>query len=230
MKNNFKSGLLIGANLLFAIFLIMGVSSNNQEISNPKSTVTESTVSIEPFIGEITMFAGNFAPRGWAFCSGQLLPINQNQALFSILGTTYGGDGRTTFGLPDLRGRVPVHAGNGPGLSDYRLGQKGGSETTTLTINQLPSHNHQGSSHNHQIEASNSPANSSEVSGTVMGKAVGMPGLYSNKTPDTNMKPTGDAGGGSSGNTGGNQGVSIIQPYQTINYIIALQGVFPSRS
>ncbi len=215
MKKNFTSGLLIGANLLLAIFLIMGVSSNKQEASNTTFSAIESTASPEPFIGEISMFGGNFAPRGWAFCNGQLLSISENSALFSLLGTTYGGDGRTTFGLPDLRGRVPVHFGNGPGLSNYRLGQKGGTETTTLTVQQMPNHNH-------QIEASNSPANSSEVSGTVMGKAVGMPGLYSNKAPDTNMKPT--------GNTGGNQSFNIIQPYQSINYIIALQGVFPSRS
>ncbi|GAB5552347.1 MAG: hypothetical protein Sapg2KO_19380 [Saprospiraceae bacterium] len=96
----------------------------------------------EPFIGEISMFGGNFAPRGWAFCNGQLLPIAQNTALFSLLGTTYGGDGRTTFGLPDLRGRVPVHFGNGPGLSDYRLGQKGGAERMILNVTQIPSHNH----------------------------------------------------------------------------------------
>ncbi|MFY1113097.1 MAG: tail fiber protein, partial [Methanosarcinaceae archaeon] len=98
--------------------------------------------SSEPFIGEIRMFAGNFAPRGWAFCDGQLLPISQNTALFSILGTTYGGDGRTTFGLPDLRGRVPVHAGSGPGLSTVRLGDTGGAETVTLSQAQMPSHNH----------------------------------------------------------------------------------------
>jgi len=98
--------------------------------------------SSEPFIAEITMFGGNFAPRGWAFCDGQLLPINQNQALFSILGTTYGGDGRTTFALPDLRGRVPVHAGDGPGIVPKRLGRKGGNESTTLSPFNLPSHNH----------------------------------------------------------------------------------------
>jgi microcystin-dependent protein len=96
----------------------------------------------EPFIGEIKMFGGNFAPRGFAFCDGQLLSISQNTALFAILGTTYGGDGRTTFGLPDLRGRVPVHAGTGPGLSSYRIGQKGGTETTTITVANLPAHSH----------------------------------------------------------------------------------------
>jgi len=96
----------------------------------------------EPFIGQVTHFAGNFAPRGWGFCGGQLLAISQNSALFSILGTTYGGDGRTTFGLPDARGRDMVHPGTGPGLSNIRLGERGGSETTTLTVNNLPSHSH----------------------------------------------------------------------------------------
>ena len=96
----------------------------------------------DPFIAEIIMFGGNFAPRGWAFCDGQLLPISQNTALFSILGTTYGGDGRTTFALPDLRGRTAIHPGTGPGLSNRRLGESGGSETNTMTIGQMPSHNH----------------------------------------------------------------------------------------
>ena len=98
--------------------------------------------STEPFIAEIIMFAGNFAPRGWALCDGQLLPISQNSALFSILGTTYGGDGRTTFGLPDLRGRSPMHEGSGPGLSSRTLGSKTGSESNILNTNQLPSHTH----------------------------------------------------------------------------------------
>jgi microcystin-dependent protein len=96
----------------------------------------------DPYIGEISLFAGNFAPRSWAFCDGQLLPIAQNTALFSLLGTTYGGDGRTTFGLPDLRGRAAVHVGRGPGLSDWRWGEKGGTETVTLNLNQLPAHSH----------------------------------------------------------------------------------------
>ena len=123
MKNNFTAGLLIGANLLLAIFLIMGVSSTTSENSSSELPIVESSTSAEPFIGEISMFGGNFAPRGWAFCDGQLLPISQNQALFSILGTTYGGDGRTTFGLPDLRGRVSIHPGTGPGAFKLQTGK-----------------------------------------------------------------------------------------------------------
>ena len=108
---------------------------------------------MEPLLGQIIMFGGNFAPRGWAFCDGQLLPIAQNTALSSILGTTYGGDGRTTFGLPDLRGRVPMGGGHGPGLSPRSLGQKGGNETTTLTVSNLPPHNHSAALHAEVLRA-----------------------------------------------------------------------------
>jgi len=166
---------------------------------------------MNPFIGEIILFGGNFAPRGWAFCNGQLLPIAQNTALFSILGTTYGGDGRTTFALPDLRGRAAIHPGNGPGLSSYRLGEKGGSETNTLTVNQIPAHSHSiGASE----EATATDPNSGYVAGT--GAAA-----FATST-DVQLKPT--------GNTGGGQSVNNIQPYECVNFIIALQGTFPSRS
>ena len=215
MKNNFSTKLLIGTNLLLICALIMGFSLNKATTNSEISNDLESSVSIEPFIGEISMFAGNFAPRGWALCEGQLLPISQYSALFSILGTTYGGDGRTTFALPDLRGRVPMHPGNGPGLSNYRLGQKGGAESATITILNLPAHNH-------PIQASTAAANANEATGNVMGNAIGMPGLYSSNAPDSQMKPT--------GNKGGSQPFDIRQPYQCVNYIIALQGVFPSRS
>ena len=104
--------------------------------------VYPSRSQIEPFIAQISLFGGNFAPRGWALCDGQLLPISQNTALFSLLGTTYGGDGRTTFGLPDMRGRALLHAGSGPGLSTRRIGQEGGNERVTLSIGEMPSHNH----------------------------------------------------------------------------------------
>src|SRR6185369_16953456 len=107
-------------------------------------------MSSEPYIASIVMFAGNFAPRGWAFCAGQILPISQNTALFSLLGTTYGGNGQTTFALPDLRGRVPNSSGQGPGLANYDLGQVGGFESITLTTNAIPAHSHGLPSHTHQ--------------------------------------------------------------------------------
>lgn len=173
----------------------------------------------EGFIGEIKMFGGNFAPRGWAFCDGQLLSISQNTALFSILGTTYGGDGRTTFGLPDLRGRVPMHAGNGLGLSSYRIGQQGGVETTTITVANLPAH-----SHPYAAPAVSEDGNTSVPTDAVPAGTKVLDKEYSTGTPNTTMR------GGTVGNTGGNQAINNMQPYGVINYIIALQGVFPSRS
>lgn len=167
---------------------------------------------MEPFIGQVMAFGGNFAPRGWALCDGQLLAISQNDALFSILGTTYGGDGRTTFGLPDLRGRVTLHAGNGPGLSDRRLGEKGGSETNTLTINQLPSHNH---AVNAKEEANAADPSGNYIAGTGT-NAFGT-------TADIQMSAT------STGSKGANHQINNIQPYQCVNYIIALVGIYPSR-
>ena len=166
------------------------------------------------------MFGGNFAPRGWAFCNGQLLAISQNTALFSILGTTYGGDGRTTFGLPDLRGRVPVHSGNGsagPGLTPRPLGQKSGAETNTLNVNQLPSHNHTASL------PAKEEANTETPNGHVIAGA-GFDGFGTAPDNGINMAPF------TTGNTGGNQSLNNMQPYQCVNFIIALQGIFPSRS
>lgn len=181
---------------------------------------------MEPTLAEIRIFGGNFAPRSWAFCDGQLLPINQNQALFSILGTTFGGDGRTTFGLPDLRGRTAIHAGNGPGLSDRRLGAKGGAETVTLNVTNLPNHNHA------DTVKCNTTASDSDlpggryygpVSGELDGKdAIPMEGYATAKSST--------AAGGNTSNTGGNQAIDLRQPWLAINYIIALQGLFPSRS
>lgn len=187
---------------------------------------------MEPFIGQIMMFGGNFAPRGWAFCHGQLLPISQNTALFSILGTTYGGDGRTTFALPDLRGRAALSAGNGPGLSDVRLGQKGGAETVTLTVAEMPSHNHSANSAN--LKCSNpghtGPGDTDTPGPTAMpANAVGNL-IYSNAPADTTMAEGTVSGSVTIGNTGGNQPFQIRNPYLGVNYIIALQGIFPSRS
>jgi len=172
---------------------------------------------MEGMIGEIKMFGGNFAPRSWALCEGQLLPISSNTALFSILGTTYGGDGRTTFALPDLRGRVAVQQGNGPGLSSYNLGQKGGAETNTLTVNNLPSHTHTASS---ELEISKGEiANDDESSAADAG--------FLKADLDSTEKMTVDA---TVGNTGGSQAVNNIQPFLAVNYIICLQGIFPSRN
>ena len=168
---------------------------------------------MDPFIAEIIMFGGNFAPRGWAFCDGQLLAIAQNTALFSILGTTYGGDGRTTFALPDLRGRAAVHPGHGPGLSSYNLGQRGGSETNTLNINQLPAHNH--------AISAKEEANAADPSGNyIAGTGSNAFGTTADKQMNAN----------STANAGGGQSVNNIQPFECVNYIIALEGTFPSRS
>jgi microcystin-dependent protein len=172
----------------------------------------------EPFIGEIVMFGGNFAPRSWAFCDGQLLSIAQNTALFSSLGTTYGGDGRTTFGLPDLRGRVPIGPRNGPGLSSYALGQRGGAETVTLTANQMPSHNH-------AAAAAGPAGNSNDAIGNIWADDAGVSSAtYSSAAAAGTMR--GDA----IGNAGGNQAHENRQPYLAVNFIICLQGIFPSRN
>jgi microcystin-dependent protein len=169
----------------------------------------------EPFVGEIRMFAGNFAPRGWAFCDGQLLAISQNDALFSLLGTIYGGDGRVTFGLPDARGRIPIHAGSGPGLTSRNLGSRGGSEQVTLTVNQLPAHTHAWS-------ATNSPATSNSPAGAAPANATG--DVYTSDFRAENMANN------SISNMGGSQSHINLQPFLCINFIIALFGIYPSRS
>jgi microcystin-dependent protein len=172
----------------------------------------------EPFLGQINIFPYNFAPRNWAFCQGQLMSIAQNTALFSLLGTTYGGNGQTTFALPDLRSRVAVGSGQGPGLSSYVLGEVSGTESVTMTIETMPSHNHTvGIQVNSSEGGANSPA------GGYPGKAD--PGPYAATTDNALMgaqPPTGI--------TGGNQPIPIIQPFLGLNFCIALQGVFPSRN
>jgi microcystin-dependent protein len=169
----------------------------------------------EPFVGEIRMFAGNFAPRGWAFCDGQLLAVSQNDALFSLLGTIYGGDGRTTFGLPDLRGRVPIHAGAGPGLTPRRLGEKLGVEKVTLTSNQLPSHSH-------SLNASTGTGTSNSASGNVTSESPSID-LYIEDVPGADMAVS------AIGNVGGSQSHSNIAPFLCLHFIIALFGIYPSR-
>lgn len=180
----------------------------------------------EPFIGQITMFAGNFAPRSWAFCNGQLLAIAQNSALFSVLGTTYGGDGRNTFGLPDLRGRVPIAPGQGPGLSPRNLGSRGGNESTTLTEANLPAHNHEITA---TAKCKSTAGNSNDAVGNVWADDAGRASAtFSSAPPDADMNANSiDA---ESQETGGSQSFNNMQPYLAINYIIALQGTYPSRN
>lgn len=172
-------------------------------------------------IGEIRMFAGNFAPRGWAFCQGQIMSIAQNTAVFSILGTTYGGNGQTTFGLPDLRSRVPVGQGQGPGLSSYNLGQMGGMETVTLTQNEIPAHNH-------LVRGVNAEATSTDPDGkslaTVTDATANPMPSYAAPTPTVSLHPQ------TLSVTGGNQPHTNIQPYLVLNFVICLEGIFPSRN
>jgi microcystin-dependent protein len=172
----------------------------------------------DPFIATIIMFGGNFAPRNWAFCSGQIMSIAQNTALFSILGTTYGGNGQTTFALPDLRSRVPIHPGSGPGLSPYDLGQAAGSESITLNVNQLPFHNH-----NVAPFSNSSEGGAATPAGGFMGKTGG-DAIYAPAHDNTPMGVT------PSSLTGGNQPAPILQPTLAVNFIICLFGVFPSRN
>lgn len=173
---------------------------------------------MEPLLGQIMLFSGNFAPRGWAFCDGQQLDIAENEALFSLLGTTYGGDGRTKFGLPDLRGRVPIHAGHGTGLSPRDIGQKVGAEAVALDATQLPEHHH-------DLLVAETGQRAASTSRT----AIGTPDLYtdapqSNGAEDTPLKhrTTGKSGGGAPHDN--------MQPSLCINFIIALEGRFPSRN
>jgi len=170
----------------------------------------------EPFVGEIRMFAGNFAPRGWAFCDGQLLAVSSNDALFSLLGTIYGGDGRTTFGLPDMRGRIPIHNGTGPGLSQRRLGAKSGGETETLTVNQLPPHHHIWQGY------SGAAQGSTPIDASV---AAPVSNLY-----DTEIDNPGNMRGSMVGTTGGSRSHTNLMPALCVHFIIALFGVYPSRN
>lgn len=170
----------------------------------------------EPFIGCISIFGFNFPPRGWATCSGQLLPINQNQSLFALLGTTYGGDGRVTFALPDMRGRAPMHAGSGPGLSSRLLGAKLGVERVTLTSAEIPPHSH-------AANASSVNATAATPQANLAAPTVGSFNVYG----DAANLAAGAAG--QLGESGG-QGHFNMQPYTALNFCIALQGLFPSRN
>jgi microcystin-dependent protein len=207
---------------ILALFIICAMSSFNVQSQQ------------DGFLGEVKMFAGNFAPRGWALCEGQVLPVNQNQALYSLLGITYGGDGRTTFALPDLRSRVAVGNGRGPGLLNYRLGQKGGAENNTLIVNQLPSHTHLATG-TVTPNASTEKATSDDPTGKYPSAAV-YPVSRAELKPVLTYGDTTNAKMGSNpvnvtvSNTGGNQAINNIQPYISINYIICINGTFPSRN
>jgi microcystin-dependent protein len=171
----------------------------------------------EPFIGQIMLVPYNFPPRGWAFCTGQIMPIAQNTALFSLLGTTFGGNGQTTFALPDLRGRVPISSGQGPGLDNYTLGQVGGSETQTLTVSEMPMHNH-------LVGALTDGVSEAGPANNLLATAPRGSNFYAPQSSNlTQMSPQ------MIQPAGGNQPFDIRDPYLTLNYCIALQGIFPSR-
>jgi len=169
----------------------------------------------EPFLAEVRMVGFNFAPRGWAFCDGQILPINQNQSLYSLLGTTYGGDGRTSFALPDLRGRTPIHVGRSNGGNAHALGQKSGEETHTLSVNELPQHSH-------ILQGTHDNPNSDQPTGRVFSRAAGT--IYGDFGTPQPMGPN------SVTHVGGSQAHDNMQPYLAVNFCIALQGLFPSRN
>ncbi len=171
-----------------------------------------------PYVGQIKMFAGNFAPVGWALCDGSLLTVQGNDALFSLLGTTYGGDGRTTFGLPDLRGRIPIHYGQGAGLTNRPLGQKSGAENFTLTEAQLPAHNHGA------IKALEEAATSLSPTGNITAQDV------STRFYRDLANPQALSANALSTASGGGNNVSNLMPFQCINFIIALVGNYPSRT
>lgn len=172
----------------------------------------------DPFVAEIRIFPFNFAPRGWAFCDGQLLPLSQNTALFSLLGTTYGGNGTSNFALPDLQGRAPMHPGQGPGLSLHDLGETGGSETVTLLESEIPAHNHA-----LRVDSAD-PGEDRTPAGEFFARSTGG-NLFSDPAGNLiQMSPNALAP------TGGDQPHNNMQPYLTFNFCIALQGVFPPRS
>ena len=174
----------------------------------------------EPFVAEIRIFAGNFAPRGWAFCNGQLLPVSQNTALFSLIGTTYGGDGRTTTALPNLEGRAPMHPGRGPGLTARRLGQRGGTEMVTLSEAQMPNHNH-------TLRAANVPFGTVQAPAGDRALNRASANVYQTNTANNMVDMNADA---LPIDVGGSLPHNNLQPFLTMSFIIALVGLYPSRS
>lgn len=171
----------------------------------------------QPFVGEIRMFGGNFAPAGWAFCDGSVIPISENDTLFNLIGTTYGGDGQTTFNLPDLRGRLPMHQGQGAGLSSYVIGQNGGVENVTLTTNQIPAHTHA------PLSVSGNGNQSTPQNGVWAGVANS---IYTSNQPSTTFNFNALLGG----NAGGSQPHENLMPFLAVSFIISLFGVFPTQN
>lgn len=203
--------------------LAMGVTLG---AAAPESTRAQAS---DPFLGQMMLFGGNFCPRGWTGAEGQLLAISQYSALFSLLGTTFGGDGRTTFGLPDLRGRVPLGGPSaGPGLAAIRLGEKGGRTDVTLTVNELPSHSHMVNANNGHVNFADRLGPGDDFLGAPDVNAPGNPApdlrIYSDQTPNVQMDPR------MISNTGNSQSFNIRTPYLGMTWCIALQGVYPSRS
>jgi microcystin-dependent protein len=167
----------------------------------------------QPYVGEIRMFGGNFAPAGWMFCEGQLLPISENETLFNLIGTTYGGDGQSTFGLPDLRGRIPIHQGNG-----FTLAENGGAETVTLTVQQIPSHNHA------FLATGNTATSTAPANNVLAATSEATVSAYGTDAPKTNLAPQ------SISAVGGSQPHNNFQPYLCVDFIISLFGIFPSQT
>lgn len=178
------------------------------------------TIAQEAFLGEIKLVGFNFAPRGYANADGQLLAISSNTALFSLYGTMYGGDGRTSFGLPDLRGRSAIHAGQGPGLTPFTQGSRGGAERVTLSINNMPSHNHTATVHASSAEGDSDVATNNNWA------KLDRTDLYSTSAPNVTMSPAAVT----LSNTGGGQAFNIRDPYLTLRYVVATQGIFPPRN
>jgi microcystin-dependent protein len=170
----------------------------------------------DPFVAEIRIFPFNFAPKGWAFCDGQILPLSQNTALFSLLGTTYGGDGKSNFALPDMQGNAPMHPGQGPGLSLHDLGETGGSETVSLLESEIPAHSH-------AVNASAADGTIGSPNSQLVASGVGV-NMYTTSLNAASLNPNAVA------TAGGDQPHNNLQPYLTLNFNIALQGVFPPRS
>ena len=201
----FSEKLYIMKKLIFAA--IFGISM----------TTNQAKAQAEPFLGQIAFVAFNFAPQGWAECNGQTMSISQNTALFALIGTTYGGNGTSTFNLPDMRGRVLVHNGQGNGLSPYQMGQMGGQESVTLTSAQMPAHSH-------SVSAVLADGNQSTPNGNLPANTKSLDKEYSSSTADTSMKA------GMIGNAGGNEAHENRPPYLAMKCIIALQGIFPPRN